>query len=216
MSRYLDHLKGEMPTTPIPAHKKGRPCFISNEGLGVLKDEVSESTSTMQCFTLGSKGTFDSKLYEIHRREHGLNDKAEIHCSPKTLYNTKKKCEFHEEEVQPKNGGRIEAFNNLRTPISFCCLLNTLQSVVHRANYHSVDDVSVLINAMDQSIKVLTDKNSKNSLRKKKVSVTTHEENHKQRVITFNCTISGDYGLTVTCLNFLIEISLSIKMHLRS
>ena len=108
-------------------------------------------------------------------KEKGLNDHAEIHCCSKTMYNIRKKCEFDKDEVKGKNAGRIEAFNNIRTPISFCCLLNTLQSLVHRANYHSVDDVSILVNPMNETIKVITDKISKNSLRKKKVSITTQE-----------------------------------------
>ena len=80
----------------------------------------------MQCVTSGEKGSFEEMVFKRVRLEKDLNDLAEIHCSRKTMYNIKKKCELLEEEVQPKNAGRISAFNNLRTPLSFCCLLNKL------------------------------------------------------------------------------------------
>ena len=39
-------------------------------------------------------------------------------------------------------------------------------------------------------------------MQKCNLSVSTMESSQKQRVITFNCTISGDYKLTVTCIKF--------------
>jgi hypothetical protein len=53
----------------------------------------------------------------------------------------------------------LEAFKNIRTPISLCCMVNSLQSIVHRCNFHSVDDVSVLVNPMGTTFQVLKEQN---------------------------------------------------------
>jgi len=54
-------------------------------------------------------------------------------------------CNLTEELAITKTTGRITAFNNIRNSISFCSLLATLEEYVTRENYHSVDDVSVVV-----------------------------------------------------------------------
>ena len=49
---------------------------------------------------------------------------------------------------------------------------------------------------------VVTTEEAKEELYKNNLSVSTMETNQKQRVVTFNCTISGDSKLTVTCIKF--------------
>jgi hypothetical protein len=88
-------LNGQSEISILPT-KRGRPGFLSTEGLKRAKEYVSETT------TSGSIGTFESAIYAIAREEKGLNDHEEIQCSPKTLFNLRKKCEFHEEASRPK------------------------------------------------------------------------------------------------------------------
>jgi nitrous oxide reductase len=53
---------------------------------------------------------------------------------------------------------------------------------VNRVNYHSVDDVSILANPMNESLKVITTQEAID------YHVSVEEKASKQRVVTFNCT----------------------------
>ena len=76
------------------------------------------------------------------------NKLAVVKCSKTTARAYQRKHGIVQEAARPKTNGRVEAFNNIRNSISLCCLLKTIQSRVHRANFFSVDDVSVLVNPM--------------------------------------------------------------------
>jgi hypothetical protein len=51
-------LNGENEISAIIPKKRGRPCFISREGLEGAKEYVSDQTSSMQCLTSGPNGAF--------------------------------------------------------------------------------------------------------------------------------------------------------------
>ncbi len=69
-------------------------------------------------------------------------------------------------------------------------------------NYQSVDDVSILANPMGNELEVVTTQEAIKKLKELKLSVSTEERAQKQRVVTFNCTISGYNKLTVACVKF--------------
>ena len=72
----------------------------------------------------------------------------EVRISPETQRRLKKELGFIDELATPKTSGRINAFNNIRIHLSLYSLMYYLQNSVTRCNYHSVDDVSVLLNSM--------------------------------------------------------------------
>lgn len=111
-------------------------------------------------------------------------------------------CNLTEEPAITKTTGRITAFNNIRNLISFCSLLATLEEYVTRENYYSVDDVSVVLNQMGTKPTVVTTEEAKSLMKELNLSISTNEKAVKQRVVTFNCTISGDFKMTVICIKF--------------
>ena len=101
-----------------------------------------------------------------------------------------------------KTHSRVEAFNDTRNPISYCSLLDQVQSSVYRSNFHSIDDVTVLVNQMGEESKVVISKEGKARLIKQNVSISTIEAAKKQRTITYFSAISGDGKLTAVCIKF--------------
>lgn len=91
-----------------------------------------------------------------------------------------------------KSKSRLKQFENLRNPLSFASVLHFIQPRVHHSMFFSVDDVSILVNRMeDKKPEVLLPKQAKDFLDQHHLSVSTDGEQSKQRMITFNITISG-------------------------
>lgn len=139
--------------TPL---KRGRPPLISNNGKVRLTDILSKSNDEVKGLTIEE---FESAFYYIIREEHDLNQDVARECCRKSLYNYRKEYNLVEDHSDGKTPSGIEAFKNIRTPITLCCMLNTIQSLVHPANFHSVDDVSVLVDSMTNKVKVNNCKN---------------------------------------------------------
>ena len=93
----------------------------------------------MQALTVGDKGTWISTMKDTLRGNR-QNQHAEIELSARTVQRYFKKWNLKKFAGKVKNSGRISAYHDIRCPISLCCLMDTLQKVVNRVNYHSVDD----------------------------------------------------------------------------
>jgi hypothetical protein len=155
----------------------------------------------MQALTVGEKGSLFALMKEEIRTNRS-NKHAEVNISVKTIQRFFRRYNLRQVKAKFKNSGRINAYNNIRTPLSFCCLIDALQKFVNRVNYHSVDDVSILANPMNESLKVITTQEAIDHLADLNQCVSIEEKASKQRVVTFNCTISGHDLLTVTCIKF--------------
>ena len=106
--------------------------------------EVNEASSNLNSLT---NPQLMQKICEIVKGKN-KNDQASVSISKTTFKRIKRKCNLNDSTASKKTRGRVEAFGNIRNSITFCCLLSNIQSVVNRANFHSVDDVSVLVNGM--------------------------------------------------------------------
>ena len=81
-------------------------------------------------------------------------------------------------------------------------MLKHLQQIVSPENLHSVDDVSTLLSPMNDKLEVIMSHRAKEILASHQLSPATLYPAEKQRVLTFNCTISGDSRLTAACIKF--------------
>jgi dsDNA-specific endonuclease/ATPase MutS2 len=114
--------------------KRGRKPVVSEKGLEKLQEKVTESALSLNGLTADIGGSFDQTLVEIIKEE-STNALAEVKYSSETRR-------------------RIIQKNNIRTHISLCSFQNYLQSDVHRSNYHSIDEVSILLNQMGEAPEV--------------------------------------------------------------
>ncbi len=96
----------------------------------------------MQGLTLGPKGTWLATMKET-LRSHRSNKHAVIEICAKTIQKYFKKWNLRRVTAKSKNTGRTNAYNDIRTPLSLCCLMDTLQKVVNRVNYQSIGTSSV-------------------------------------------------------------------------
>jgi hypothetical protein len=102
-----------------------------------------------------------------------------------------------------KTSDRLKAFERMRNPLSLCAGLWMMYSNgLREEQFYSSDDVSVLLNKMNEKPKVITTKEAKAILQQQGLSVSTSADVQKQRVVTFNCTISGFGGLVCKVLKF--------------
>jgi hypothetical protein len=91
-------------------------------------------------------------------------------------------------ELKPRV--RIDAYSTLRTPISFCAMLVYIRGIVFPELFFIRDEVSILLNDMDEKPLVITTKTAVATLNSLNLSVSTCQEQNNQRLVSFNCTIS--------------------------
>lgn len=89
-----------------------------------------------------------------------------------------------------KNTSRQKAFMNIRNPLSLVAMMRVIHRRIDPALVFSSDDVSVLLNGWTERPSVLTTKEAIKLLKKIGIGVSVTENMGKQRVVTFNCTIS--------------------------
>ena len=85
-----------------------------------------------------------------------------------------------------KSEARGEGTNNLRNPLSLCGVLEAVLEKVDPRLILSVDDVSILLNAMGEKPTVLTTKEATRILKEHQLSVSTTRNTKKQRILTFS------------------------------
>lgn len=89
-----------------------------------------------------------------------------------------------------KTKARQAAFLNIRNPLSLVCMMRVICRSVDPALVFSSDDVSILLNGWAEKPSILTTKHARELLRKINIEVSVAENTGKQRVVTFNATIS--------------------------
>jgi hypothetical protein len=171
----------------------GRPNTLSPEAMEILKNEVDEQTKTLTAFTIER---FENRINELTKSNKKRKFRHKV-CK-RTCERIKKQISAFTMKGKRKPRSRVEAFNDIRNPISYCSLLNQVQTSVHRSNFHSLDDVTVLVNPMVEECKIIISNEGKMRLLHQNVSLSTIEAVEKQRTVTYFCAISGDAKLTVT------------------
>ena len=142
------------------------------------------------------------KRFQDSVKEERNNRVAKVIYSARTERKYKQRAQLLTYQAEKKPQGRIDAYRNLRTPISFCAMLTYLQTFVPRELFFSSDDVSILLNGMHEKPVVLTTEAALQQLKALNLSVSSQETHQKQRVVSFNCTIAGDGRLMCTVIKF--------------
>ncbi len=156
----------------------GRPNTLSPEAMEILKNEVDEQTKTLTAFTIEN---FENRINEL-AKSNKKNFRHKV-CK-RTCEIIKKQISAFTMKGKRKPRSRVEAFNDIRNPISYCSLLNQVQTSVHRSNFHSLDDVTVLVNPMVEESKIIISNEGKMILLHQNVSLSTIEAVEKQRTIS--------------------------------
>jgi hypothetical protein len=120
--------------------KRGRKATFSEEEEKNIIEGINSKNLELQLVTTGNKGTLEAFMKESIRTRQS-NKHAVVELSAKTIQKYITKWNLRKVEARRKNTGRISAYNNIRTPISLCCLMHSLQRLLIES---SVDDVSNL------------------------------------------------------------------------
>lgn len=153
-------------------------------------------TKTVESLTLHLDAVRkDGGFMEIIKKElarEGKNSHAAegISISKSTLHRYYKLCELQERSADIKTPARATAYENIRNPLSLCAVMHTVYKKVDPHDIVSSDDFSVLLNGWLEKPKVITTKRALELLAQINLSVSVTEEQKKQRVVTFNCSIS--------------------------
>lgn len=181
----------------------GRRSLLSQEKFEKLVKIVEERSKQMRAVTLKEYKQLIVQLMKEDRVERGFNDVGEVKISNRSTETISAQINAIQYKGEARPRARVQAFNDIKNPISLCCMLNFLQNQVVRENLYSVDDVSLLLNKWSENnTDIIITKEALKNLEKMNISAGAEETTQKQRVVTFNCTISGDNKLISTCIKF--------------
>ena len=91
-----------------------------------------------------------------------------------------------------KSDSRLKAFENIWNQVSCAATMKYIFQTVHYSLFFSCDDVSILVNKMDDvKPKVVLPKEAIEFLNSHHLSVSTDGAQEQQRMITFNICIGG-------------------------
>jgi hypothetical protein len=135
-------------------------------------------------------------------REEAGNDLLHFNFSGTWLQKLKQKFSTVGSASQ-KSSDRVKAFEQLRNPLSLCATLWWMyRNGLREELLYISDDVSVLLNAMNDKPKVITTKAAKAIMEAQGFVISATTDKQKQRVVTFDVTISGYGGLVCKVLKF--------------
>lgn len=126
---------------------RGAPKKFSPEKVAQIRERVETETIQFNSPTDDRLGAIIKELV------------PDTTCSTVTYRKLLKECNLVRTSAAIKTTPRVEAYRNIRNAISLCCLANYCQSVVSRATYHSIDDVSIIINEFGDKPKVTSTTN---------------------------------------------------------
>ena len=130
----------------------GRKRLISEAGLSSMSDELTSATLCLNADTIQE---FKVRCQQKIAEGKGWNSfvpSDSIHISNKTVNSYIKKGTFATRQGQIKNSGRSEAYLNIRNPISCAAVLTSVERQVDLENFHSFDDLSVLVNGWEEKV----------------------------------------------------------------
>jgi hypothetical protein len=186
------------PSKPAPKGKGQQP-LLSETVLARLVEEVTRTSfrfgapeSTMQ---------FVGMLKQVMREEAG-NDFLDWDFSDSWLQKLKQQF-LTVERASQKSPDRVRALETLRNSLSLAATLWwMIRDGLQEELFYSSDDVSVLLNKMNDKPKVITTKAAKAVMEKQGLAISATTTTEKQRVVTFNITISGGGSLVCKVLKF--------------
>jgi hypothetical protein len=169
-----------------------------------MKEELAKTVRAKSISPDGlTNEGFEEAFQEIIRSSSQPNSPAAQSFSRRTLQKYRKALALSPVKGarRKKTSVRVLGEKTLRTQISLCCMLQCVQSIANRVNFHLVEEVSLLADPTAHSLKLLTSQEA------------TDERAKGQRVISFQCTLSGYGQHVVTCIK-LGDASFSSEPHI--
>ena len=131
------------------------------------------------------------------------NSFVDITLDPKTIKKYQKKAAGVVRPADVKSDSRLKAFENIRNQISCAAAMKFIFQSVHHRLFFSCDDVSILVNKMDDvKPKVILTKEAIEFLNSHHLSVSTDGAQEQQRMITFNLCIGGGFEAPSKVIKF--------------
>jgi hypothetical protein len=100
-----------------------------------------------------------------------------------------------------KTFARFIAYNNIRNSLSLAAVLMYVNKRVQPELFLSTDDTSIYVNE-DRDVTVLTTEQADERNSEYNQGTSIVQDAKQKRVVTFNCTVSGDFKLIVTVIKF--------------
>ncbi|KAJ1416358.1 hypothetical protein B484DRAFT_401199 [Ochromonadaceae sp. CCMP2298] len=186
---YRDLDKQGLLTSDIIAGKSGRPLLLSLEAKQELHDYVEQRFLHLKGVKKGNE-YWNCVVDKI--KSTAVNELNEVTPSLSWMQKLTKELFWEVPQADIKNDSRINQFENVRNALSLAAMLH---GYILRGTdllcWTSFDDFSVLLNGDDKPT-VITTKAAVKFLNLLNLSLSTHHNKEKRRVITFNCLIAAD------------------------
>ena len=168
--------------------KSGRPSLLSESGVASLNQQLVSSAKSCKAI---KEHDFGSVLRSAISDDNN-NSFVDITLDRKTIKKYQKKAAGVVRPADVKSNSRLKAFENIRNQISCAAAMRYIFQSVHHRLFFSCDDVSILVNKMDDvKPKVILTKEAIEFLNSHHLSVSTDGAQEQQRMITFNICIGG-------------------------
>lgn len=174
----------------------GRPKTLNGSSGNKLVDHCVDAAEQLNAVKAGQE--FEDLFNDIAAQEAGNNSYVKTRYSESTYRNYIKTYKLKKVLASLKNKTRRESYNNIRNPISLCSVLEYVNKRVTPEQMYSTDETSVLLYKDCDTIQVITKKEAIDKLKEYNTGNATSGDMPQQRVVTFNCTISGGNKLVCT------------------
>lgn len=171
---------------------------------GVAKLEKRLTDRALELDAPKADGEMQKLFLDAIKEEAPHTYVSQQNIDPKTLKSYLDKMDAKGvENADVKNPSRSKAFKDIRTPMSLVDVLESLQGQVLDLdrNFFSSDDVAIYANDTDKPTVIAT-RRAIDILKEHNLAPSTTESLDQKRVITFNCTISGEFQLVCTVIKF--------------
>jgi hypothetical protein len=186
------------PLQPAVVGKQKKP-FLSEAAFTKLEARVTKIS--LKISAPESTVQFLKLTKEVMREEAG-NEFLDWEFSATWLRKLKQRFLVFD-KADKKSPSRVKAFEVIRNPVSLCALLWSLfRRGLDPELIYSSDDVSVLLNRMNDKPQVITTKVAKELLQEQNIGISAQVKEQKQRVVCFNLTISSMGCLICKVLKF--------------
>jgi hypothetical protein len=186
------------PTKPA-VKGRGREPFLTEAAF--VKLEALVTKNSLRLDAPESMIHFMALVKQVMRGEAD-NEYLEWNFSESLIFKLKQQF-LTVAKADKKAPSRVKAFEVMRNPISLCAgLWSLFRRGQSGEKIYSSDDVSVLLNRMNDKPKMITTKAAKELLQSQNIGLSAALKEQKQRVVCFNLTISGLGCLVCKVLKF--------------
>lgn len=105
----------------------GRRSLLSQEKFEKLVKIVEERSKQMRAVTLKEYKQLIVQLMKEDRVERGFNDVGEVKISNRSTETISAQINAIQYKGEARPRARVQAFNDIKNPISLCCMLNFLE-----------------------------------------------------------------------------------------